>query len=181
MITIMSDVVFDALNGAAKRSVSLEPEQLLFNQADDVSVVYLLQSGALDLVRNQENGDRVILRQIKGRSIIAEASLYSPRYHCDCVCVQGAQVRALPVRRVRTIFRENPDLAELWAAYLATELQAMRHRCELLTRNTVAERLTGWLNWNGALPPKGQWRHLAGELGVTPEALYREISKQGLR
>jgi CRP-like cAMP-binding protein len=101
MITIMSNVVFDALAQEAKPPVSLEPEQLLFNQDDEVSVVYLLQSGALDLVRNQENGDRVILRRTFARSIVAEASIYSRRYHCDCVCVQGAQVRALPVRRVQ--------------------------------------------------------------------------------
>jgi len=43
---------------------------------------------------------------------------------------------------------------------------------------TVAERLGARLDWRGQLPPKGKWVELAAELGVSPEALYREIAKR---
>jgi hypothetical protein len=40
-------------------------------------------------------------------------------------------------------------------------------------------RLEAWLAWNdGVLPTKGAWKHLAEELGVSPEALYREITRR---
>jgi hypothetical protein len=42
----------------------------------------------------------------------------------------------------------------------------------------LAPRLDTWLDWRGALPPKGDWLRLAAELGVSPEALYREIAKR---
>jgi len=36
--------------------------------------------------------------------------------------------------------------------------------------------------WNNAkLPPKGEWRNLANQIGVSPEALYREIAKRRQR
>ena len=31
---------------------------------------------------------------------------------------------------------------------------------------------------NGEMPPKGEWVGLAAELGVTPEALYREMANR---
>ena len=45
--------------------------------------------------------------------------------------------------------------------------------------DTVFERLDDWLDWNdGNLPPKGRWKSLAAELGVTPEALYRTLAQR---
>jgi hypothetical protein len=43
---------------------------------------------------------------------------------------------------------------------------------------TVAARLDAWIEWNGELPPKGEWISLAAELAVSPEALYREIGRR---
>jgi hypothetical protein len=43
----------------------------------------------------------------------------------------------------------------------------------------VHDRLEGWLDWNGGkLPSRGKWKKLASEIGVTPEALYRELAKK---
>jgi CRP-like cAMP-binding protein len=73
----------------------------------------------------------------------------------------------------------DPGLAAGFAASLAREVQAARLRAELLAMRTVAERLEGWLAWHdAALPAKGGWRDLATEIGVTPEALYREIARR---
>ena len=49
---------------------------------------------------------------------------------------------------------------------------------ETLVRRTVADRLEGWLTLHDRhWPPKGEWNRLAAEIGVMPEALYREIAK----
>jgi hypothetical protein len=51
-----------------------------------------------------------------------------------------------------------------------------------LSLKTVAERLEGWLIWRGGgLPPKGAWKDIAAEIGVSPEALYRELAKRRSR
>lgn len=64
-------------------------------------------------------------------------------------------------------------------AYLAREVWQARFRSELLSLKTVAARLEEWLNWQcGGLPPKGEWKTLAEQLGVSPEALYREIARR---
>jgi hypothetical protein len=46
----------------------------------------------------------------------------------------------------------------------------------------VEARLDAWLALKqGGLPEKGRWRELAECLAVTPEALYREISRRRKR
>jgi len=178
MIMIMSDFLFDTLLQRSTRALVLEPEERLFHRGDRVSSVYLLLSGVIDLVRYQPDGRAVVLNRIKDHAIVAEASLYTERYHCDGLCVESATVQSVPRASMTRLLRGDPDLAEQWSTYLALELQNMRHRCELLTRKTVAERLSGWLDWHEALPPKGRWKDVADEIGVSPEALYREIKKR---
>ena len=61
---------------------------------------------------------------------------------------------------------------------LAHEVQNARLRAETLALKSVAARLDAWIAWNGALPEKGKWTALAGEIAVSPEALYREIARR---
>ncbi len=178
MIVIMLKVLFDALQVEPARTLSLAPQERLFHRGDRVTSVFLLLSGTVDLVRYHRDGAVTVLNRVKGQGVVAEASLYAERYHCDGVCVDRATVNSMPREALQRILRSDPALAEQWSAYLAVELQNMRHRCELLTRKTVAERLSGWLDWNEALPPKGRWKDVAAEIGVSPEALYREIKKR---
>jgi CRP-like cAMP-binding protein len=175
MITIMSGFLFDALRQQSTGEQALAPEERLFHRGDQISSIYLLLSGVVDLVRYQRDGSAVVLNRVRTQTVVAEASLYAEQYHCDGVCVESATVQSVPRASVTRLLRDDPNLAEQWSIYLAQELQDMRYHCELLTRRTVAERLSGWLDWNGTLPPKGRWKDVATEIGVSPEALYREI------
>lgn len=66
-----------------------------------------------------------------------------------------------------------------FAAHLAGEVQRTRGRAELLSLKKVGERVDAWLSLNGGVPPdRGRWIDWAGELAVTPEALYRELAKR---
>lgn len=181
MITIMLEALFNAMRDEPVRTLSLTPGERLFHRGDRISSVFLLLSGTVDLVRYRRDGTAAVLNRVRDQSVVAEASLYAERYHCDGVCVDRATVKSMLRESMLRLLRRDPALAEQWSAYLAAELQNMRHRCELLTRKTVAERLSGWLDWNDTLPPKGRWKDVAAEIGVSPEALYREIKERQLR
>lgn len=48
-----------------------------------------------------------------------------------------------------------------------------------MSLRTVSERLDFWFAWNeGRLPERVSWKDIAEEIGVSPEALYRERSKR---
>jgi len=42
----------------------------------------------------------------------------------------------------------------------------------------VADRLDAWFGEGNALPERGRWQEVAAELGITREALYRELSRR---
>jgi hypothetical protein len=68
---------------------------------------------------------------------------------------------------------------ECFARHLGREVMRMRSRVEILRRRTVQDRLDGWFALNGgALPAKGSWRSIADDIGVSPEAFYRELQRR---
>lgn len=177
MIAIMSSDFFDSLLAEAAQERKFLPGQSLFSPGDRILHLYLLMAGQVKLTRHSQHGDEVILHQSLPGSVIAEASLYAGTYHCDGIFETNSSVASLTINKARSILHDNPEIARQWSARLAEELQAARYRCELLSRKTVADRLAGWLEWHKTLPPKGQWKSLATQLGVSPEALYRTIKK----
>ena len=81
--------------------------------------------------------------------------------------------------KIKHLFHRDEAFSELWAGYLAREVQAARHLTEILSQKTVAERLDGWLAWQGTAPAfDGKWKDVAVQIGVSPEALYRELAKR---
>lgn len=174
MIPIMSDVLSLLFDAAEPRRV--EAGARLFHSGDPVRQMYLVAEGAVDLTRVTGAGAPVILQRARPGQVLAEASAYSAIYHCDAQALTAALLHAVAVVDFRARLAADLKLAEGWAAHLAHAVQAARLRAEIRTLRTVAERLDAWLGEGRALPAKGAWQDLAAELGVSREALYRELS-----
>ena len=179
MIIIMQENFAGQLIGMARKSRRLAQGDYLFRQSDAVHFMFIVESGSVELLRHQADGSSIVVQRAGGQTILAEASLYSEVYHCNAVGVVAARVFELPravlVRRIRC----DDNFAHGWSAHLAREVQSARMRCEILTQKTVAERLTSWLDWQGGnLAERGQWKSIAAQIGVSPEALYRELAKR---
>jgi len=178
MIAIMSYAFFEALLARAAAPRQYAAGAHVFHREDAVRSFHLLVEGGVSLVRHQEDGGALVLHAMRGPHVIAEASLYSKTYHCDCICDSDCAVAALPATAARELLRRDASLAEEWSAYLARELQNARRHAEILTHGKVASRLDAWIGWHGPLPEKGEWKALARQLSISPEALYREIGRR---
>ena len=179
MIMIMSETVIARLFAAAGPPRPLAGGATLFRRGDRVRTMYLVSAGAVELVRHLADGRPVILQRAGPGAVLAEASAHAARYHCDAIAAAPSRLRALPLAAFRQALADDPGLAADWTAQLAREVQAMRHRGEILAMRRLADRLDAWLDWHdGALPAKGAWKGLAAEIGVSPEALYREIARR---
>jgi CRP/FNR family transcriptional regulator, dissimilatory nitrate respiration regulator len=179
MIRIMSEGFVGQLIALADKRRTLAQGTHLFHQGDKVSAVFVVEEGLVELTRHQRNGASIVLQRATRQTVLAEASLYSECYHCDAVVVLPASVSELPKTAFLKRLRGDDAFSNLWAAHLAREVQGARYRSEIMSRKTVAERLDGWLDWHGnELPAKGQWKGVAGQIGVSPEALYRELAKR---
>lgn len=179
MIGIMSEGFIEQLIARADKRRTLDQGTYLFHQGDPVSSVFVIEEGLVALTRRQRNGASIVLQRATCQTVLAEASVYSEAYHCDAVVELPSRVFELPKAAFLKHLQEDEEFSNLWAAHLAREVQSARYRCEILSRKTVAERLDGWLAWQGnKLPSKGQWKSIAAQIGVSPEALYRELAKR---
>jgi CRP-like cAMP-binding protein len=179
MIDIMSVELISHLRNLAGQEMTFEPGQYLFRLGDKVRVVHFIEEGSVHLVRHQADGSALILERAAPRSILAEASLYSDAYNCDAIATVLTRTLALPKRGIRARLATSPGFSEAWTKYIAHEVQRARLHAEILSLKTVAERLDAWIAWHdGHVPERGEWKPLAEQIGVSPEALYRELAKR---
>jgi CRP-like cAMP-binding protein len=178
MTVIMSPDLISLLASLAPRPARFPPGAALFHRDDAVQVVHLVRSGTIHLRRPQADGTPLVLQRAIAGAILAEASVFSDRYHCDAVALTAAETAFIPRAALRTLLATNGAFALAWAHHLAREVQQARLQAEILALRTVSARLDAWAAWHGTLPPKGEWASLAAAIGVSPEALYREIARR---
>ncbi|WP_050626320.1 Crp/Fnr family transcriptional regulator [Bradyrhizobium viridifuturi] len=174
----MSDELYLTFRDLPGRKRELEPGEALFHRGDTVRRVYFVIRGAIHLVRHQASGTSLVIQRAGAGQIIAEASLFATKYHCHAVAMLPTAVWSVAKSELLSHISGDPNIGLTFVKALAHELQHSRFQVEVLSMKTVAARLDAWIEWNGGLPPKGEWVSLAAELAVSPEALYREISRR---
>ena len=83
MIVIMSQELDSLFKGLPGRKCAFDAGSTVFTLGDPVKLVHFVREGAINLERRQEDGAALILQRACPGSILAEASVYSDRYHCD--------------------------------------------------------------------------------------------------
>lgn len=174
MIPIMSRSFFP---GPHVRTWRLTAREILFRQDDPVTHCYEVITGRVRLMRHLPDGKELTLQIAGPGDLLAEASLFAERYHCDAMADRDTQLSGID----RTVFRQflmaNPETLLALTRRVCREVQTLRGRIELSGLRKVSERLDAWLVFNGE--PEGRsWKDVASEIGVSPEALYRELSRR---
>ncbi|MEM8812475.1 MAG: Crp/Fnr family transcriptional regulator [Pseudomonadota bacterium] len=175
----MSDPLSPIFAGA--RETLLKKGETLFRSGDPVTRMYGVLSGRVDLARVTQNGGDLVFQVAESDAVIAEASAYSDVYHCDAVAIEPSKVRSVLLETFFARLERQPRLQGAWSRHLAQGLQSARFLAEIRTLHTVAARLDAWLAQGREIPVKGEWQNLASSLGVSREALYRELSKRRRR
>jgi CRP-like cAMP-binding protein len=182
MIAIMSHEIIDLLARRANNRLKLVKGSYLFRQGDAVKSIFVIESGLVELTRHQHDGRLVVLQRATRQMIVAEASVYSDACHYDAIAGLASDVVAISKNNLKCLLLHDETFSRKWAEYLAKEVQAARRLIEILSKKSVAERLDGWLAWRENEPvSKGQWKNIAAQIGVSPEALYRELAKRRLK
>jgi CRP-like cAMP-binding protein len=179
MIPIMSAAIFNCLFESATVERRYGAGASLFRAGDPVSWMFLIVSGEARLVRSLQQGNVLSLQRAGPGAVVAEASLFAERYHCDGTAALDTVARILAVASMHETLLRRPELLLGLTGHFAEAIQRARAQNEILTLRTVRERLDAWIAFNGdAMPRKGGWRGVASEIGVSPEALYREMARR---
>ena len=174
----MIDIMRDWFHSLPHQQHTYADDQYLFRRDDPVQSMFLIEAGSGRIVRTQRGGGVVVLQRASAGSILAEASLFTPTYHCDAMGSEPVTATLVARHALRRLFLTNPEFAQAWVMHLSGEVRRARRRAEILSLRTVAERLDAWIAENGKLPDKGRWKSVAMEIAASPEALYREIARR---
>ena len=163
------------------RDRKLKAGETLFRLGDKSAGLFEVIAGRVRLTRVDRSGREVILYVAGTGETVAEASLFSQRYHCDAIAATSATVRLYPKAAMLAAFDADPKAAQAFTATLARQVMELRTRIQQRNIRSARERVRHYLHVNAgadgrtvALP--GTLKDLAAELGLTHEALYRTLA-----
>jgi len=179
MIAVMFPSHVARLLPLSDRDVTLDDGQRVFLAGETVRHLFVVRAGGVQMLRRQASGAALVVQRVRAGELLAEASLFAQRYHCDALATGATLLARIPKARVLDLQAREPGWLPEFAAHLAAEVQRTRARAELLSLKKVGERIDAWLSLAQAeIPERGRWADWAGELGVSPEALYRELARR---
>jgi CRP-like cAMP-binding protein len=160
---------------------TLEAGQVLFRTGQRTAGFYEVIAGSVRLVRVDRAGREAVLHVAAAGETLAEASLFAPAYHCDAVAMTAAVVRLYPKALVLGEFERNPKAAQAFMAMLARQVMNLRTRLEQRNIHSAHDRIWHYLTLNTGADGRtvkvtGTLMDLAGEIGLTHEALYRTLA-----
>jgi CRP-like cAMP-binding protein len=152
-------------------------ERLFLTGAKPMAMFYVSR-GEVVLERLGRQGEWLVLQRTH-TGFVAEASLQSTRYHCDARVVMDAELTGVEMAPLRAALAQDAMFSSRWIAMLNVELRRSRLQCERLSLNRVQDRLLHLIETEGQggrLSLGAGLKSLAGQLGVTHEALYRCVA-----
>jgi CRP-like cAMP-binding protein len=166
---------------AAAIDRKLKAGAALFRLGDKTTGLFEVIAGRVRLARVDRSGREITLHVAGPGETIAEASLFSPHYHCDAIASTNATVRVYPKRAVLAAFERDPKAAQAFSATLARQVMGLRTRIEQRNIRSARERVRHYLMLNASpdgrtVVLRGTLKDLAAELGLTHEALYRTLA-----
>lgn len=163
-----------------KQTKTLAAGRRLFRQGDPANAVYYIESGRLRLERYTSMGATVVLLTASAGELLAEAALVSDTYHCDAIAVEASRVRVLEKAAILAHLKPG-SLGHALIAVMARQLLKLRQRLELRNVRSADERVMQYFEHNadrqGRVPIDRPLQEIAGELGLSREALYRTLAR----
>jgi CRP/FNR family transcriptional regulator, dissimilatory nitrate respiration regulator len=165
------------IQGECEAGLIKKQDRVFLAGAMPVWMFYVI-SGEVTLERNGVHGESVVLQRTR-QGFISEASLKVARYHCDAVAISDTHVIKVPVKALTKSLDQDPAFASRWINMLNSEVRRLRLHLERLNMKSIRDRLIHLIETegkDGKFPIPSGLKTLAGELGVTHEALYRAIA-----
>jgi CRP-like cAMP-binding protein len=161
---------------------AMKPGETLFRAGQRTVGLFEIASGRVRLVRVDRSGREALLYTAASGDTLAEASLFSPTYHCNAIATTNAVVRLYPKAAILLEFRRRPEATEAFMARLARQVMDLRTRLEGRNMRSARDRIRHFLVLNSGEDKRtvaltGTLKELAADLGLTHEALYRTLAR----
>ena len=107
----MNGAIVDALPAGLRRQamdIVVAAGELVFRRGARPGRMLWVVEGEVRLVRRSRNGAEIVLQRACS-GFLAEASLESPRYHCDALAATDSRLLAFPIEPFRQALRDDEN------------------------------------------------------------------------
>jgi len=161
--------------------IDVSPGEYLFNQNNSTKGIFVIKAGRIKLIRNTVDGNPVIIHIAHAPDSLAEASLFSDRYHCHARSDVRSQAFLYDKEQILTYLSTDTALSLDFIEILTKQIQKLRLMIELRGIRSPRERFMQYLkitvNSELFLQIESTYKDLAITLGMTHEALYRVLGQ----
>lgn len=172
--TITLPSPLDRLSQRDLRIQNADVGSSLFHQGSTARGLFVLISGEVRLQRTSEDGHQILIHRVLAGSTFAEGSLFTETYHCHASVTRKSVLVECSRTAILQAYRNDPDFALTMSALFASQMQAARKRMELLSIRGADERVFSAVA-AGLLV--GDVKSFATDIALSPEAVYRSLSK----
>lgn len=178
----MNHFSFDELFADARTSVkSLVRGEFLFQCGDRSTHLYMVLDGAVRLIRYSREGDAIVMHTARLGESLAEASLFSDRYHCDAEAFMPATVVCYNKKIILDILRESPEKSLACIALFARQVRGLRTLLEARSIRSARDRVLHYLLLQAdpqtmTVNLAGSIKDMAQDLALAHETLYRTLA-----
>jgi len=165
---------FSLLPASAIKAQRYNAGEMVFREAQKTHAIYFVARGVVTLRRLTPSGTFVTIHRAAEGQFCAEASLFSDRYHCDAICVGGAELYTISKAATLKHLKADPEFALGLSMLLARQVQSYRQLLQITAIKSAHERVYAAVS-AGLL--SGSIMQFAQSLGLTHEATYRALSR----
>jgi len=178
-ISAFNDLFSEIANPDEK---TLQQGELLFEQGDPATHIFVVKKGCVRLVRYTPEGYAVPMYSAYEGESFAEAAMFSNIYHCNAEAVLPSAVLCYPKERVLGIIHASPGKSDRFIALLTHQIRSLRSLLELRSIHSAEERILQYLLFLAdphdlEIKRLGTYKDMAHELGMAHETFYRALAR----
>ena len=164
-------------NILSSKTIHLKSGQYLFTQGDSVKNIYCVNKGRIKLIRDTFEGTPILIHVAYAEESIAEASLFSKKYHCSALAGTNTEVTVYSKNELLKVLQEKPQSMMNLLRQLTTQVRDLRMLNEIKSIYSAKEKVLTYLSTefhrdkDSDLPLKD----IAQKIGMAHETFYRTL------
>lgn len=174
---------------AIAREIPAKKGSFLFSPGDATKGFYAVLNGSIRVFRDSAKGKEITLEIVGAGSTLAEASLFTAKYHCYAEVLKDSTVFLIPKDAFLQMIQTNIQFAATWIHILSLEVMRLRQRIEEITLKSPKTRIVSYILLLGEMQNStsivlpAHRKSIATLLDMTHETFYRaskELENEGL-
>lgn len=161
--------------------IVLGKSESLFLQDQKIKKFYFLRQGVLKLVRSTIEGEQSIMHVAYAGEFIAEASLFSEKYHCFAIAESESEIISYNKADFLAYLDTSSSAMLSLLKTFAQQVRDLRVINEIKNINSAKQRILAYLSnakdGNNVIQLSISLKDTAYKIGLAHETFYRELKK----